>query len=402
MGDIRKYYVGADIHKGYVHTDKEINVKNNVRYMLNRSNIMFQWHNLPNTIPQREIELLLQSNGYGVITEINGDLYVVNASLGGEYDVYNRPTRAVISVPYLNYNADLQIDKECIVIPNDTMYMGLLTLFEKYCTFMNENEITMLLTTVNKRVQTLLSANDDNTVESAKTFIKKLFDGELGVIAENKLFDSLKVNKTNEGNSSNLKDLIEYQQYLKASLYNEIGLNANYNMKRERLNTAEIEINSENLYPLVDDMLDCRRLAIEKINDMYNLNIEVEFNSSWDYRVFNGASIHNTESEVDENASVDNTDNSGDSVVADTDSATSTDDDTVGNDTGDTGEEQKDDREDTADSETDDKIEDDTENVSRETSKDGDENVDTEQSENNDSADDENEDNTEDDKKDKE
>src|SRR5699024_3264973 len=76
-------------------------------------------------------------------------------------------------------------------------------------------------------------------------------------------------------------------QYLKGSMYNEIGLNANFNMKRERLNTSEIEMNSEALYPIVDNMLYNRRLTIDAINDKFGTNIEVEFNSSWDYGLGN-------------------------------------------------------------------------------------------------------------------
>ena len=56
-------------------------------------------------------------------------------------------------------------------------------------------------------------------------------------------------------------------------------------MKRERLNTSEVEMNSEALYPLVDNMLYNRRLAVEEINEKFGTNISVEFNSSWDYRL---------------------------------------------------------------------------------------------------------------------
>ena len=108
--------------------------------------------------------------------------------------------------------------------------------------------------------------------------------------------------------------MFEFEQYLKASMYNEIGLSANFNMKRERLTSAEIETNSDNLYPLVDDMLNNRRLAIEKINEMFETDIKVEFNSSWDYRVFEGASIHNTETEVEE-TQLETTDNDVDNNV---------------------------------------------------------------------------------------
>lgn len=301
-GNINKQFdfLGLDNNLIYNHLDKRKNIADMVTYMFNRSNIMFKYHNLPETIPETELEKLLQTNGYVIVGKINGDLYAINGGLGGETDVYNRPTIATISVPFFNFNDTWEIDKDCVVIKNDSNAIGLIPMFVKYCTLMNENEITMMLATVNKRIQNLLSANDDNTVESAKQFLKDVFEGKTGVIAESKLFDSLKVNNSSTNAQVNLKDLFEFEQYLKASMYNEIGLSANFNMKRERLTSAEIETNSDNLYPLVDDMLNNRRIAIEKINEMFETDIEVEFNSSWDYRVFEGASIHNTETEIEE------------------------------------------------------------------------------------------------------
>lgn len=292
MAKIDKYNYGLGYTFNYDYKDKPRNVENLMKYMLNRSNIMFQYHNLPDSIPSREIELLLQTNGFGVFIEVGGKYYIVNGGLGGEPDVYNMPTEAVISIPALKLNKTYKINEDCIVIPNDSMYLGLLPMYAKYCTLMNENEITMLLATVNKRIQHLLSANDDNTLESAKKFLEKVFDGEIGVIGESKLFESLKVNTTSTTSQVSMKDLFEYEQYLKASMYNEIGLSANFNMKRERLSSSEVEANTDNLYPLVDDMLNSRRKGLEKVNEMFGLDIQVEFNSSWDYRLFNGEPVH--------------------------------------------------------------------------------------------------------------
>ena len=292
MARIDKYNYGLGYTFNYDYKDKPRNVETLMKYMLNRSNIMFQYHNLPDSIPSREIELLLQTNGFGIFIEVEGKYYIVNGGLGGEPDVYTMPTEAVISIPALKLNKTYKINEDCIVIPNDSMYLGLLPMYAKYCTLMNENEMTMLLATVNKRIQHLLSANDDNTLESANKFLEKVFDGEIGVIGESKLFESLKVNTTSTTSQVSMKDLFEYEQYLKASLYNEIGLSANFNMKRERLSSSEVEANTDNLYPLVDDMLNSRRKGLEKVNEMFGLDIRVEFNSSWDYRLFNGEPVH--------------------------------------------------------------------------------------------------------------
>ena len=299
MGNIDKYNMGLNYANKYDFKNKEKNLNDYITYMLNRSIVMFKYHNLPETMPQREIELLLQTNGWGCVCEIDGNLYCLNGGLGGVPNAYNMPTEIVISNSYLKYNKTLTIDTDCVIIPNDTMYVGLIPLYNRYCTMLVENDITMVLATVNKRVQNLLSANDDNTVESAKSFLKKVYDGEIGVIAESKLFDSLKVNNSSTNAQVSLTDLFEFEQYIKASLYNEIGLSANYNMKRERLTSAEVETNTDNLYPLVDDMINQRRKALEKINEMFGTNIEVEFNSSWDNRPFNGASVHNVAEEVE-------------------------------------------------------------------------------------------------------
>lgn len=271
--------------------EKDRNTRNQVMYMLDRSLLMFEYHGLPDSIPAIELERLLQSNGFAGVTEVQGELYAFYGGLGGEQDVYGRPTTMVISNPALNYNETLTIDEDVILMRNDSMMLGLIPTFAKYCSLLNENEITMALASISQRVNNLISVADDNTASSADKYLKQLEEGKLGYIFESKLFDSLQTNPMNSAGGGSISDLIELQQYLKASMYNEIGLNANYNMKRERLNSAEVEMNSDNLYPLVDNMLEHRRIALEQINEKYGTEITVEFNSSWDYRINQGEDI---------------------------------------------------------------------------------------------------------------
>lgn len=297
MSKIDEKYFGFVPYQnsGYNYQDKATNVNNYVKYMLNRSLAMFKYHNLPDTIPQEELEKMLQCAGGCVWYKHENDLYVFNATLGGEGDVYNRPTKAVISNPALKLTTECIINEDCVFMQNDSMCMGLVPMYQKYCTILNETDITMILATINKRMQMLLSANDDNTVASAKKFIENIENGKLGVIAESKLFDSLKTNTVATSNTNSLQDIYQLQQYVKASMYNEIGLGANWNSKKERLAVAEVETNSDNLYPLVDDMLNNRRKALEKVNEMFGTDIQVEFNSSWDYRLYNGENIDTLE-----------------------------------------------------------------------------------------------------------
>jgi len=296
------------LNKQYNYLDKPRNIKDYVRYMFNRSFAMFEYSGLPDTIPQIELEKILQIGGFGIWAKVNNDLYVFSGGLGGEQDVYYRPTIATVSNPALNISKNFIIDKECIVMPNDSMFMGLFPLFNRYCNMLNENDISMLLYDVNKRASFILSAQDDNTADSARDFLQKLFNGEQAVITDKNIIGAFKAENANTGNSTGIKDLIEYQQYLKASLYNEIGLNSNFNMKRERLNTSEVEMNSGNLYPLVDDMLNSRKNALEKINEMFGTNINIEFASSWKMRAtdFEQAATEEQESGTEGTESAEN------------------------------------------------------------------------------------------------
>jgi hypothetical protein len=196
--------------------------------------------------------------------------------------VYYRPTIYTIANPALNISKNLKIDTDCIVMNNDALYMGLLPVFTRYAKQFTETELSIYVASINSRIIDLISAPDDRTKLSAEKFLKDIEDGKLGVIAENAFLDGIRSQPYgNTANSNMITNLIELMQYQKASFFNEIGLNANYNMKRESLNSAESQLNDDALLPLIDNMLNCRKEAAEKINDMFETHIEVDYASAW-------------------------------------------------------------------------------------------------------------------------
>lgn len=267
----------------YDFADKPACIRQHVVYMLNRTQSMFRWNGLPDTIPERSLELFLQTNGNVCFYEYNGKLYVFTGGMGGEPDVYYMPTVYTIANPALRLSKSLSIGVECVVMPNDSLYLGLLPLFSRYATGMTENELSMKLAIINSRIVDLISAPDDRTRVSAEKFLADIADGKPGVIAENAFLDGVRAQPyATTANSNALTNLIETEQYFKASWFNELGLNANYNMKRESLNTSESQMNNDALLPLVDDMLKCRKLAALKVNEMFGTEISVSLASSWE------------------------------------------------------------------------------------------------------------------------
>ena len=126
---------------------------------------------------------------------------------------------------------------------------------------------------------------DDTAKASAEGLLEDVEEGrKLGVILGDSWIDengNVKVYDYRKAQTNDIKDVMELQQYLKASFWNDIGIQANYNMKREAINGNEAGMNEESLKPFVDDMLECRKEAIEKINKQFGLNITVRFSSSW-------------------------------------------------------------------------------------------------------------------------
>lgn len=261
-------------------TDKHKLLKQFKSNQLNKSLTMFEWSNLPETIPAVELEKMLQINGYAVIAEYQGKLYAFQAGFSGQ-DPYNQPTKALVNNPALKNNTTYTIGKDCIVIKNDDMKQGLNGIYEYYGQRLIENQITMLMTDYNLRMPFTISSSDDQTTQSAKMYLKKIIEGSLGVIGEQKLFKALSVTPTNSKQTATFADLYGYQQFIIAQLNNTIGLATNNNMKRERLTTNEIEVNKNASYPLVDNMLKNRQQAVNAINEMFDVDISVEYSSIW-------------------------------------------------------------------------------------------------------------------------
>lgn len=281
MDNYHYFYDGLLIDQPFDFRRKKQALQLKVNHMLNRLSSMFKWEGLPDSIPQRMLELYLMSSGACAVTKVGEKLYAFTGGLGGEPDEYYRPTIFTVANPYLKFNEMLRIDEECALVLNDTCHAGLLGLLEQYGTAMVENELSMQVATINSRVMSIITAEDDNAKASADKFLEDIESGKLSAIGAQKFFEGVQTQPYAVRGATALTDLIEYEQYLKASLFNELGLNANYNMKRESLNSAESQLNNDALTPLIDDMLNCRKCGADKINELFGTEITVEFSSAW-------------------------------------------------------------------------------------------------------------------------
>lgn len=267
--------------KLYDYNDKLKSMVSYIEYMLIRTRQMFHYENLPDTIPANMLEEYLQLGGVAVITEVDGKLYAFTGGWGGEPDAYYRPTLFTVANPALKFNKTLKLGEEAVLIYNDSLYKGLRDMYRRYATALAENDLTMNIADILARVSALMVAGDDRSKQSAEKFLTDIRSGKLGVIGSNAVLDSFKSMPYTDAAHNSLTDLIELQQYLKASWFNELGLSSNYNMKREAINSAEAQMGEDSLLPLVDDMLHCREDWVAQVNALYGTDIRVSLHSGW-------------------------------------------------------------------------------------------------------------------------
>ena len=262
-------------------SDKAKVFENYCKYTFTRTQSMFVYEGLPDTIPVQWLESYLQRNGSCCIAEHEGKLYALLGNAGGELDEYYQPTIYTVANPALNISKTYKIGEDCVYCRNDYDALGLTPLVSRYCGLMTENLLTVRISDINMRMMNLLSAPDDNTLQSTKQYLKDLEDGKLGVVGETPFFEGLKLQSKGVGNGDYMIQFIELQQYLKGSMYNELGINANFNMKREALSGQEVALNDDALMPLIDDMLKQRRAMCDELNAMFGLNVSVDYGSTW-------------------------------------------------------------------------------------------------------------------------
>lgn len=278
---MKKYYQFEN-GKKYLY-DKDIYLKNFINNMLCRCYSMFEYKKLPKTIKKEDIEKYLLINGHCIFTKEKDNFYIFNGDFTGLENVYHRLHKYLVINVALNLNKEYETENndDCVLIQNDSERQGFLHLFSKYGVMLNDCEISLNMLSILSRIPYLITSSDEKTKNNADLFLNKIKNGDFSIIADNAFLESIKSIPLNNTTNNQINNLMELTQYTKASAFNSIGLNANWNSKRERLNQSEISLNEDSLTPLIENMLYSRKQAIESINEKYELNIEVDLSNIW-------------------------------------------------------------------------------------------------------------------------
>lgn len=249
--------------------------------LVNTAYSIFMWENLPDGVDERFLTGELIESGVCAIINTPNGFRAVRGNVGGEVNEYYMPTRFIYANPVLGSGEPL-IGKECAVIwltSEDKCPFspsgGLSQLIDTTASLLADGMVSINVAQKNSRILLLASADNEATANSAELTIKDMYNGKPYKVVSKKLSDSFDVNPlANLKTAENLRQLIETHQYILANFFMELGINANYNLKRERLLQSEVELNMDSLDPLIDDLERTVNGGIDICNALYGTNIK--------------------------------------------------------------------------------------------------------------------------------
>lgn len=250
-----------------------------LRRLMELSMSMFEWKNLPNTVDPRYIELRLFESGSVVFfkDDVLGEL-CLDCIQQGNFDVYGNPiTRRAYSC-YNNYQKVLN-DKDSVIIWNNYLRTNSVTDIQLYAKRLWDLDRSVDVNAKAQKTPILIQCSEKQRLAMKNLYMQ--YDGNTPVIfADNNIdLNGVKVVNTQAPYVADKLYQLKNQIWNEALTYLGIS-NLNIN-KRERLITDEVSRSQGSTISSRYSRLECRRQAVEKINEMFGLDIEVDYREDY-------------------------------------------------------------------------------------------------------------------------
>lgn len=266
------------------------------RYLLEKTYSVFKWQ-LPKWWNKDYFRFVLYMSGY--IAVVNTDKFGVIPQIAGlrGYNVFYAPTHAIITNPLISGILEPVIDEQCVVIKLTDDYMGIGDMISYYADLMALCGEAAGMNVVNSKLAFMIGAKNKAMAESMKKMYDQVQAGNPLVVYDAKY--SPEDNKDMiEFYSQNLKenfiapDILLTLKKIENEFASKIGL-ANVNSeKKERLTNDEVNANRDETYSIAELWLESLKDGCEKVNNMFGLEMSVDwrFNHDGDgYNVDSGS-----------------------------------------------------------------------------------------------------------------
>ncbi len=250
------------------------------RYLLKKALAVFNWK-LPEWWDENYFLYILYCRGYLAVFDTD-QFGVIPQECGLQgYNVFYRPTDAVIANPLLPGIQRKRIDTDCVLMQLQPDYTGILDLCAHYAEKMSLASSAINQNLWHTRIATVFFAGSDAEQQSVKKAYDRMTSGDPMVVVHKNLRDAdgnLKYEVFNRDVKSSyiISDLIADLRKIEAEFDTRVGIpNANTD-KRERLITDEVNANNVETTILSDLWMDSIQDGIKKVKDMFGLEISCE------------------------------------------------------------------------------------------------------------------------------
>lgn len=235
---------------------------------------MFDWKNVPDTIDVRFLELALFGDGMAVFFE-DPDLgfLALRCAIGGPLNVYRIPIRRRAYAAN-GYNKDLD-ESNSVIIFNNFLHINSMLDVEMFAKRLYNLDRAIDVNANAQKTPILLKCDEQQRLTLKNLY--QQYDGNMPVIFGDKNLSTNSIEAINTGAPFVADKLFQ----LKTQIWNEaltyLGI-SNINVtKKERMITDEVTRNQGGTMASRYSRLESRRQAVEKINEMFGLNIKVEY-----------------------------------------------------------------------------------------------------------------------------
>lgn len=241
---------------------------------------VFKWKNMPKEIPIRYPEKWLYENGMCVFFEHPqaGYLCLQVATESIQKNVYGEPSswRCVAVGDMSGKLSSITLDEtNSVLIRNDTMYRATQPYVDVMIKQMINVELTMRLN-INAQKNPMWIKSSDEDVLQRKNEFYEFYECQPAFFKDymsNESFEFINPNIKYIGN-----ELADTYNVYKYRLLSYLGLDNPGVDKKERVLMAEESSNSDEIMMIRNARMEQRETACDKINELFGLNVSVEYN----------------------------------------------------------------------------------------------------------------------------
>lgn len=264
--------------------------QNKIRYatysnlLFNTMLEMFEWKNLPDSIPKRFLENILHATGEVFISRINDKLIASHGTLSGEVDEYGLGTECIAVCPRGEANGTRGIDI-AYGINNDTATPDMLIYWIAH--LLAETDKSIKLNVIYSRLLKIPKVSNEKDKAMFEEILKKVMDGEPQAFASKDSLDLELGNGTEtfELTDANKIDKLPYlTQFFEDCLkrfYNFYGQPMQNQNKRAQSISDEIHGQDSVSFIIPMQMLKCRQALCDEVNRIFGTEISVDFSPIW-------------------------------------------------------------------------------------------------------------------------